>query len=75
MVLHAMVNTADILLPLAPERLIVGGAPNETAITTVTATQLIVQLVIVAIIVAAFGPKALARKAIPGRASLREKPQ
>ena len=73
MVLHAMVNTADILLPLAPDQLIVGGVPNETAITTITATQLAVQLLVVVAIVAAFGPKSLARKAIPGSAFLTRK--
>jgi len=73
MVLHAMVNTADILLPLAPDQLIVGGVPNETAITTITATQLAVQLLVVVAIVAAFGPKSLSRKAIPGSAFLTRK--
>jgi membrane protease YdiL (CAAX protease family) len=72
MVLHAMVNTADILLPLAPDQLIVGGVPDEAAVTTITATQLTVQLLVVIVILAYFGPKALARKAIPGVAVLKE---
>ncbi|TQQ81709.1 CPBP family intramembrane glutamic endopeptidase [Halonotius roseus] len=70
MVLHAMVNTADILLPLAPDQLLIGGVPNETAITTITATQLAVQLLVVIAIVAYSGSKSLARKSIPGRAFL-----
>lgn len=66
MVLHAMANTADILLPLAPDQVLVDGVPNEAAIASVTTTQLAVQLVAVAAIVAYFGWRTLARGPIPG---------
>ncbi|WP_265110011.1 CPBP family intramembrane glutamic endopeptidase [Halosolutus halophilus] len=71
MVLHAMVNTADILLPLAPDLLVVDGVVDETAIATVTATQVMVQLLVVLAIVAYFGRKSLSRGEIPGAAYIR----
>ncbi|WP_348612454.1 CPBP family intramembrane glutamic endopeptidase [Halobaculum rarum] len=73
MVLHAMVNTADILLPLAPDLLIVDGVINETAVATVTATQLLVTLLVVLAIVAYFGRESLAHGEIPGTAYIRGK--
>jgi membrane protease YdiL (CAAX protease family) len=42
MVLHAMVNTADILLPLAPDQIVSDGVIIESAVATVTVTQLAV---------------------------------
>ncbi|QLG50621.1 CPBP family intramembrane glutamic endopeptidase [Natrinema halophilum] len=71
MVLHAMVNTADVLLPLAPDVLVVDGVIDETAVATVTATQLGVQLLVALAIVAYFGRESLARGEIPGIAQLR----
>lgn len=71
MVLHAMVNTADILLPLAPDQLIVDGVIVESAIATVTVTQLAVTLLVVVAIVAYFGRDSLARGEIPGVAYIR----
>lgn len=73
MVLHAMVNTADILLPLTPDLLIVDGIIDETAVATVTVTQTLVTLLVVIAIVAYFGRKSLARGEIPGTAYIREK--
>lgn len=66
MVLHAMVNTADILLPLVPERIVVDGVIDESAVALVTATQLGVQLVVVLLIVAYFGHRSLANREVPG---------
>ena len=40
MVIHAMVNTADILLPLVPDQIVSDGVIVESAVATVTATQL-----------------------------------
>jgi len=71
MVLHAMANTADILLPLAQDTLVVDGAINETAIATVTATQVGVQLLVVLAIVAYFGRESLSRGEVPGVSHLR----
>ncbi|ELY61756.1 abortive infection protein [Natronococcus jeotgali DSM 18795] len=70
MVLHAMVNTADILLPLAPDQLVVDDVIVETAVATVTITQLAVTLLVVVAIVAYFGRESLARGEIPGVAHL-----
>jgi membrane protease YdiL (CAAX protease family) len=66
MVLHAMVNTADVLLPLAPESIVVEGVIDETAVATVTVMQLAVTLLVVVAIVAYFGRESLARGEIPG---------
>ncbi|TMT81858.1 CPBP family intramembrane metalloprotease [Haloterrigena sp. H1] len=71
MVFHAMVNTADVLLPLAPDVLVVDGIIDETAVATVTATQLGVQLLVVLAIVAYFGRESLTRGEIPGVAHLK----
>ena len=71
MVLHAMVNTADILLPLAPDVLVVDGVIDETAVATVTATQVLVTLLVVLAIVGYFGRESLAHGDIPGVAYLR----
>ncbi|WP_114578665.1 CPBP family intramembrane glutamic endopeptidase [Saliphagus sp. LR7] len=71
MVLHGMANTADILLPLAPDLLVVDGVIDETAIATVTATQVTVQLLVVIAIVAYFGRESLARGEIRGTAYIR----
>ena len=72
MVLHAMVNTADILLPLAPDQLAVNGVIVETAVATVTVTQVAVTLLVVVAIVAYFGRESLARGEIPGAADFRD---
>ncbi|WP_197431237.1 CPBP family intramembrane glutamic endopeptidase [Halorubrum sp. CBA1125] len=66
MVLHAMANTADILLPLAPDLIVVDGVIDETAVGTVVMVQLAVQLLVVIALVAYYGRDSLARGAIPG---------
>jgi uncharacterized protein len=71
MILHAMVNTADILLPLAPDQLVVDGVIIETAIATVTVTQLAVTLLVALAIVVYSGRESLARGEIPGVTHLR----
>jgi membrane protease YdiL (CAAX protease family) len=71
MVLHAMVNTADILLPLAPDQIIQDGIIIEGAVATVTLTQLAVQLLVVLLIVAHFGHRMLSHREIPGVAHIR----
>ena len=70
MVLHAMANTADVLLPLAPDRIVQDGVVIESAVATVTLTQLAVQLIAVLIIIAYFGRRTLARREMPGVASV-----
>lgn len=71
MVLHAMANTADIILPLAPDLIIVDGIIDETAVATVVVTQVLVQLLVVVAIVAYYGRNTLARGEIPGTANVR----
>ncbi|WP_321112593.1 CPBP family intramembrane glutamic endopeptidase [Halorussus salinisoli] len=64
-ILHAMANTADIILPLAPDLIVVDGVIDETAVGTVVVAQLAVQLLIVVAIVAYYGRDTLARGEIP----------
>lgn len=71
MVLHAMVNTADILLPLAPDQIVMDGVINEPAVATVTVTQLAVQLLVVLLIIGYFGHRHLAHREVPGVAHVR----
>lgn len=66
MVLHAMVNTADILLPLAPDQIAIDGVVQEAAVATVTITQVAVTLLVVLVLIAYFGRESLARGEIPG---------
>ncbi|MUV56554.1 CPBP family intramembrane metalloprotease [Halogeometricum sp. CBA1124] len=71
MVLHAMANTADVLLPLAPEEIVSDGVVVESAVATVTVTQLAVQSLVVVLVVAYFGHRSLSHREIPGVAYLR----
>lgn len=71
MVLHTMANTADILLPLAPDEIVSDGVIIESAVATVTVTQLAVQLFVVLLVVAYFGHRTLSHREIPGVAYLR----
>nr|WP_311174221.1 hypothetical protein [Halobellus sp. ZY16] len=73
MVLHAMVNTADILLPLAPELIVVDGVIDEAAVGTVVMVQLAVQLLVVVALVGYYGFDSLARGEIPGVDEIRSK--
>lgn len=74
-VLHAMSNAADALLPLAPDLIVVDGVVDETAVATVTVAQLGVQLAVVVAIVAYYGTDSLARDAIPGAADAGGEPR
>ena len=71
MVLHAMVNTADILLPLAPDRLVIDEVIQESAVAAVTVTQVVVTLLVALSIVAYYGRESLSRGAIPGVAYIK----
>ena len=74
-VLHAMVNNVDILLPLGPDQLVVDGIIVDTAVATVTVTQVAVTFLVVVAIVAYFGRDSLARGDIPGVAYIRGETQ
>lgn len=65
MVLHAMANTADILLPLAPDLILVDGVIDETAVATVVVVQFGFQLVVIAAIVWYYGCDTLCRGEMP----------
>jgi membrane protease YdiL (CAAX protease family) len=71
MVFHAMVNTADVLLPLVPEEIVSEGVVVERAVAMVTVTQLAVQLLVALFVVAYFGHRSLAHGEVPGVAYLR----
>ena len=68
MVLHAMANTADVLIPLVPDELLIDGVVNERAVGIVTGVHLVVYVAISLTIVAYYGRKSLARGTIPGAA-------
>ncbi|ELZ88298.1 CPBP family intramembrane glutamic endopeptidase [Haloferax sulfurifontis] len=70
MVLHAMANTADVLIPLVPDEILIDGVINERAVGTVTVVHLVVYTAIALAIVAYYGRKSLARGSIPGPADI-----
>lgn len=75
MVLHAMANSADIILPLAPERIVVEGVIDEYAVGTVVAVQLLVHVLVVVVLIAYYGHESLSRGRIPGAADVGGKKQ
>nr|WP_233340923.1 CPBP family intramembrane glutamic endopeptidase [Haloprofundus sp. MHR1] len=70
MVLHAMANTADVIIPLVPEQILVDGVINERAVGTVTAVHLAVYTLIALAIVAIYGRQKLAKGEIPDKRSV-----
>lgn len=70
MVLHAMANTADILIPLVPDELLIDGVINERAVGIVTVVHLVVYTFLALAIVAYYGRESLARGKIPGPADI-----
>ncbi|ELZ32428.1 abortive infection protein [Halogeometricum pallidum JCM 14848] len=70
MVLHAMANTADVLIPLVPNEILIDGVINERAVGIVTVVHLVVYAAIALAIVAYYGRKVLARGAIPKTADV-----
>jgi len=64
-VLHAMANTADMLIPLVPDEILVDGIINERAVGTVTAVHLVVYTLIALAVVAYYGREKLATGSIP----------
>lgn len=65
MVLHAMANTADVIVPLAPDQIIVDGIIDEYAVGVVVATHVLIYVLVVAVIVAYYGREKLAHGNIP----------
>lgn len=68
MVLHAMANTADVVIPLVPEAIVVDGVVDEGAVGTVVVVHLAVYVLIVFAVVAYYGREKLADGAVPGAA-------
>jgi membrane protease YdiL (CAAX protease family) len=65
MVLHAMANTADVVIPLAPDRILVEGVVDQGAVGVVTAVHVGVYVLIVVAVVAVYGREKLARGDVP----------
>lgn len=65
MVLHAMANTADMVIPLAADQIVVGGVVDERAVGIVTAVHLAVYALIALAIVAYYGREKLAHGDVP----------
>lgn len=66
MVLHAMANTADIIIPLAPERIVIDGVIDQGEVGVVTVVHVAVYVVIALAVIAVYGREKLARGDIPG---------
>lgn len=65
MVLHAMANTADVIIPLVPEQILIDGVINERAVGTVTVVHLAVYTLVALAVVAYYGHSKLAKGVIP----------
>ncbi|MFB6166131.1 MAG: lysostaphin resistance A-like protein [Haloarculaceae archaeon] len=61
MALHAMANTADMLIPLSAERLLPGGVIDTGAVTTVVVVHLAVYALLALAVIAYAGPRDLTR--------------
>jgi len=66
MVLHAMANTADVVIPLVPDEIFVDGVVDERAVGTVVVIHLAVYVLIVLVVVAYYGREKLSRGEVPG---------
>lgn len=65
MVLHAMANTADMVIPLAADAILVDGVLNNRAVATVVTVHLAVYVLIALGLVASYGHQKLAHGEIP----------
>ena len=65
MVLHAMANTADMIIPLAPDQILIDGVIDERAVGIVVVVHIAVYALIALGIVAYYGRETLARGPIP----------
>ncbi|WP_433629324.1 lysostaphin resistance A-like protein [Halomicrococcus sp. NG-SE-24] len=74
MVLHAMANTADVIIPLAPDQIFVEGVIDEGAVGVVTAVHLAVYVIIASAIIAVYGREKLARRDVPDATTVGGRP-
>ena len=70
MVLHAMANTADVVIPLVPERILIDGVVDQRAVGRVVAVHVAVYVLLVLAVVAYYGREKLARGEVPGSADV-----
>ncbi|MFW5963825.1 MAG: CPBP family intramembrane glutamic endopeptidase [Natronomonas sp.] len=65
MVLHAMANTADVVIPLAADRIVIDGIIDESAVGVVTVVHLAVYVFIVFVVIAVYGRERLTDGEMP----------
>lgn len=66
MILHAMANTADLIIPLAPDRILVEGVIDQGAVGVVTVVHVGVYVLIALAVIVIYGRADLAKGAAPG---------
>ncbi|MFB6082297.1 MAG: lysostaphin resistance A-like protein [Halanaeroarchaeum sp.] len=59
MVLHSMVNAADMVIPLATDQILVDGVINDQAVALVSGVHVLVYLGLAIVVVVYFGPRTL----------------
>lgn len=65
MVLHAMANTADVVIPLAADQIVINGIIDEGAVGVVTVVHLAVYVLIVFAVIAVYGRERLTDGEMP----------
>jgi membrane protease YdiL (CAAX protease family) len=65
MVLHAMANTADVVIPLAADQIVIDGIIDESAVGVVTVVHLAVYVFIVFAVIAVYGRERLTDGEMP----------
>lgn len=65
MVLHAMANTADVVIPLAADQIVIDGIIDESAVGVVTVVHLAVYVLIVFAVIAVYGRERLTDGEMP----------
>ena len=72
MVLHSMANTADMIIPLAADEIIIDGVVDERAVGIVVVVHLAVYVLIVLAVVAYYGRETLSDGSMPTAADVGE---
>lgn len=65
MVLHTMANTADVIIPLAPDQILIDGVVDERAVGIVVAIHLLVYALLALAVVAYYDRRTLTRNGVP----------
>lgn len=74
MVLHAMANTADLLIPLAADEILVEGVIDEGAVGLVTAVHVGVYVILALAIIVIYGGAKLSKGEIPDATDAGDRP-